>query len=311
MRRTLIVFCGLLLSIGLGLGAQAADLFPANVNDTWSLHQFTGESSRVQVVSEGRAGWKRFQGLFDRTLWLLPHHSRVLLWNETARATQVLYDFDAAVGDRWPIAFGTPADRLTGSVTVVTKEDKIQTAFGPRTGCMTFGFVWDGLSDAGIISQSFCPDLGLVRQDRLTFAGVDTEVTVAEAVGGLITTGYLGQGMNVRVDEGITAPGRALKVRLELWDTTGAERWFTSSTAQLFDVKLVDAAGRVVRLWSSDRMFAQIATSWALEGEKTFDLEMPLRSLDDRPLAAGQYTIEGWIIDEGPRPAAKTQVLIK
>jgi len=311
MRRMLVVFCGLLLSIGLCLAAQAADLFPANVNDAWSLHRFGEESSRVHVLSEGLADWKRFQGLFDTTLWLLPRRSEVLVWDEASSAVQVLYDFDAPVGATWPVAFGAAGDHLTGQATVVTKEAGVQTAFGPRTGCTTFGFVWDGLADAGVVTQSFCPGLGLVRQERLSFAGVEAEVTVAEAVDGVITTGYLGQGMNVKVEQAIAAPGDVLKVRLELWDTTGARRRFHSGTTQLFDAKLLDANGRLVRRWSWGQSFAQVATSWVLEGERSFELEMPLRSLDGRPLAAGGYTIEGWILDERPHPAARTQVLVK
>ena len=310
MRKAAIALSALLAVFSLVSLAEPADMFPTNVNDSWSLQRFTQPASHLRVASIGKTGWRRVEGLFDVDLWLYPQGRRMFVWDESQGASQVLYDFDAATGAQWRIDFGSSAYRLTGTVRVVAKGVALQTAFGPVSGCTTFSFAWENLADTGVSLQSFCPGIGLVSQERSTFMGPDAEQTVARSVQGVVATGYVGHGLNVRLERAAAGRGTMLKVQLAMWDTTGARRTFRSATTQLFDVRIVDAGGQVVRLWSSDAMFAQTATSWTLEGEKAFDLELPLTYSDGRPLNPGLYTVEGWILDSQPRPFARTQLVV-
>jgi hypothetical protein len=290
------------------MGAAAADfwagfeMFPADVNDTWVLQRFSEPGSQVRVAAVTETGWVRFEGLFDTSLWLKPHGKKVF-----TKTTQVLYDFDAPQGTEWAVKIGG----LVASVTVAEKDANVTTAFGPKTGCTAFAFVWENLSDAGVARQWFCPQIGLVKQDKITIAGIETEDTVAAAVRGTIIHGYVGQGMNVRLDRRVASAGSVLNAQLELWDTTGMPRRFRSETSQLFDLRLVNDRGQTVRLWSSDQVFLPVVTKWVLDGEKDFDAELLLVHPDGHALAPGIYTVEGWIIDDGPRPAAKTQIRVK
>jgi intracellular proteinase inhibitor BsuPI len=310
MRRATITLSALFAVLTFVSIAQPADMFPTNVNDSWSLQRFTQSASHLRVASISKTGWRRVEGLFDVDLWLYPQGRKMFVWDESQGASQVLYDFDASPGAQWSIDFGSSGYRLTGSVRVVAKGVTVSTAFGPLSGCTTFSFAWENLADTGVSQQSFCPGVGLVSQERSTFMGAEPEQTVARSVQGVIATGYAGHGMNVRLERAAATRGTTLKVQLALWDTTGARRTFRSASTQLFDVRMVDATGQVVRLWSSDTMFAQTATSWTLEGEKAFDLELPLTYSDGRPLNPGLYTVEGWILDSQPRPFARTQLVV-
>lgn len=303
MRKIAIVLCSaLLVSLGTAAGAASTVMFPANLNDSWVLQRFAEPESQVRVVQVTKVGWVQFEGLFDMKLWLKPQGNRVF-----TKPAHLLYDFAAPVGETWHAVIG----KLEGSVTVAEKDARVTTAFGPKTGCTAFVFQWDNLADAGVALQWFCPGIGLVKQDKLTIAGVFTEQTAVASVLGQIAVGYVGQGMNVRADKTAAASGSVLEARLELWDTTGMQRHFRSETSQLFDLRLVNARGETVRLWSWDQVFLPVVTLWTLEGEKEFDAELLLAHPDGHKLSPGLYTVEGWIIDESQAsPAARTQIRV-
>jgi hypothetical protein len=303
MRRIVIVLCSVLL-VSMGTGAGAADtvLFPAHVNDSWMLQRFSEPASAVRVTNVTPAGWARFEGLFDMSpLWLKVSGNKVF-----TKPAHVLYDFTAAQGAQWNVVVG----KLTGSVSVMEKDANVMTSFGAKTGCTAFAVLWNDLADVGVATQWFCPGIGLVKQEKFTIAGVETEYTASSAVSGEISVGYVGQGMNVRLDKSEAVAGSALKARLELWDTTGTRREFRSPTSQLFDLRIVNEHGWTVRLWSWDQVFLPVETSWVLKADKDFDAELPLLDFWGHPLRPGDYTVEGWIIDSDAAPAAKTQVRI-
>jgi hypothetical protein len=320
MRRIAItLLAGLLVSLGTNApAASSTGMFPAALNDGWMLQRFGEEQTQIRVTAATRPGWMLFEGLFDMDLWLRPSGARVYARTQATTPQQLLYDFEAAQGREWEVELGD----LVGFVMVAEKDATVDTAFGTKVGCTAFGFHWDNLADAGIELQWFCPGLGLVKQHKSYIAGVHTEYVVAAAIGGTIEVGYIGQGMNVRLDRFVANAGEVLKARLELWDTsdmlntTGTRRQFHSETTQLFDLRIVNAQGETVRLWSWDKTFEPVPKSWTLEGEAEFDAQLPLVDFEGRPLPPGMYTVQGWIIDSvstpgfGARPEAQTQITI-
>jgi hypothetical protein len=320
MRRIAItLLAGLLVSVGTNApAASTTGMFPANLNDSWMLQRFGQEENQIRVTSYTRPGWLLFEGMFDMDLWLRASGAKVYVRTRATTPQRLLYDFEAEQGREWDVQLGD----LVGFVTVAAKDATVDTAFGAKPGCTAFAFHWDNLADAGIEMQWFCPGLGLVKQDKSSIAGPLTEYTVASAIGGTIEIGYIGQGMNVRLDRFSAYAGEVLKARLELWDTTGVpnttgtRRQFQSATTQLFELRIVNGRGETVRLWSSDKVFLPQVTAWTLEDEAEFDAELPLIDFDGRPLPSGMYTVEGWIIDMlstpgfGARPAAQTQIIV-
>jgi hypothetical protein len=248
----------------------------------------------------------RFDGLFDMNLLLWPHGSQVYVWGDTREPRQLLYDFAAPQGTTWPVELRG----LVGSVTVAEKRAAVTTAFGPKKNCTAFNFLWENLADTGVDTQWFCPGFGLVKQTKTTIAGPYAEYTVAASIHGDIAIGYLGQGINVRIDQGKASSGSVLKARIEMWDTTGTQRRFRSETSQLFDLRLVNDRGQIVRLWSWDQVFEPVVTTWTLDGDKDFEAELLLAHRGGKPLEPGLYTVEGWIIDSRAQPGGKTQVLV-
>jgi hypothetical protein len=303
MRKVALVMASaVIVSLGMASAVESAEMFPANLNDNWVLQRFNQPSSQLRVTAVNKGGWAHFEGLFEMDLWLKSTTTRVY-----AKPMQKLYDFAAPKGTEWDIRLG----KLSGIVTVAEKGADLETALGPQKGCTAFSFAWEGLADTGVALQWFCPGTGLVKQDKLTIAGVETESTVAASIRGALQIGYLGQGMNVRVDQGAPEAGSVLKIRLELWDTTGTRRTFHSRTTQLFDIKLVNDWGIPVRFWSAGQIFSPTDTEWVLEEDMDFEAELPLSYLNGHPLIPGLYTVEGWVIDEDARPSAKTQILVK
>jgi hypothetical protein len=304
-RIAIVLLSGLIGSLGMAVTADTGEMFPAHLNDCWMVQAFSGSSTDIHVTAVTRTGWLRFDKLFDMDVWLKPERDRVFVRSDGSTKA-LLYDFGAVQGTQWNVEFGG----LVGSVTVAEKDARVGTAYGTRAGCTAFSFVWDNLADAGVAMQWFCPDLGLVKQDKLSIAGVVTEYTSAAAIQGEIELGYLGQGMNVRLDQGNAYSGTILKARLELWDTTGMQREFRSETSQLFDLRLVNERGQTVRLWSADKIFLPVVTTWILDGDKDFEAELPLANQHGHVLPPGLYTVEGWIIDRVARPTAKTQIRV-
>jgi len=304
MRRIALVLFALLVSAGIGATADFGSMFPANLNDSWTLERFAEPSADVRVTAITSTGWIRFEGLFDMTLLLRPHGSQVFVWSEGNR--QLLYDFAAPVGATWPVALRG----VVGSVTVAERRADVTTAFGPMKGCAAFNFLWESLADTGVDTQWFCPGVGLVKQTKATIAEPYAEYTVAASIHGNITIGYLGQGVNVRIDQGKAPSGSTLKARIEMWDTTGTRRQYRSDTSQLFDIRLVNERGQTVRLWSWDQVFEPVVTTWTLDGEKDFEAELPLLHRGGKPLEPGLYTVEGWVIDGRAQPGAKTQIQV-
>lgn len=302
----IVLLSGLIGSLGMAVTANSGEMFPAHLNDCWMLQTFSATPTDIHVTSVTGAGWMRFEKLFDMNLWLKPQGTKVFVRTDASSPKALLYDFAAAQGAQWPVEFG----KLVGSVTVAEKDATVGTAYGPRAGCTAFSFLWDNLADAGVAMQWFCPDLGLVKQDKSSIAGLVTEYTSAAAIQGEIEIGYLGQGMNVRLDQGNAYGGTMFKVALELWDTTGTQREFRSETSQLFDIRIVDERGETVRLWSADKIFLPVVTTWILDGEKDFEAELPLANQHGHVLPPGLYTVEGWIIDSEARPTARTQIRV-
>ena len=304
MRRIALVLLALLVSAGIGATADFGSMFPANLNDSWTLERFAEPSADVRVTAITSTGWMKFEGLFDMNLLLRPHGSQVFVWSEGNR--QLLYDFAAPVGSTWPVQFRG----VVGSVTVAERRADVTTAFGPMKGCAAFKFLWESVADTAVDTQWFCPGVGLVKQTRATISESFAEYTVAASIHGNITIGYLGQGVNVRIDQGKAPSGSMLKARIEMWDTTGTRRRFMSETSQLFDIRLVNERGQTVRLWSWDQVFEPVVTTWTLDGEKDFEADLPLLHRGGKPLEPGLYTVEGWVIDQRAQPGAKTQIQV-
>ena len=304
MRRIALVLLALLVSAGIGATADFGSMFPANLNDSWTLERFAEPSADVRVTAITSTGWIKFEGLFDMNLLLRPHGSQVFVWSEGNR--QLLYDFAAPVGSTWPVQFRG----VVGSVTVAERRADVTTAFGPMKGCAAFNFLWESAADTAVDAQWFCPGVGLVKQTRATISESFAEYTVAASIHGNITIGYLGQGVNVRIDQGKAPSGSMLKARIEMWDTTGTRRRFMSETSQLFDIRLVNDRGQMVRLWSWDQVFEPVVTTWTLDGEKDFEADLPLLHRGGKPLEPGLYTVEGWVIDQRAQPGAKTQIQV-
>lgn len=307
MRRIAIVlFSCLLVSAGIAATADFGPMFPANLNDSWVLERFAEEPTTVRVTAIDQVGWVRFEGLFDMNLLLWPQGAQVYVWGDGREARQLLYDFAAPLGAAWHVEFRG----MAAHVTVAEKGATVNTAFGTMTRCTAFNFLWENLADTGVETQWFCPALGLVKQTKATIAGPYAEYAVAASIRGDIAIGYLGQGMNVRIEHGKAPSGSMLKARLEMWDTTGTRRQFRSETSQLFDLRVVNNRGETVRLWSWGQEFEPVVTIWTLDGEKDFDAQLPLVHRGGKPLEPGLYTVEGWIIDSRLRPGAKTQIRV-
>src|SRR4029078_494291 len=203
MRRIAIVLFALRVSAGIGATADFGSMFPANLNDSWTLERFAEPSAALRGTASTSTGWRRFEGLFDMTLLLRPRGSQVYVWGEGKEPRQLLYDFAAPEGATWPVCFRGPV----GSVTVAERRAEVTTAFGPMKNCAAFNFRWENLADTGVDTQWFCPGVGLVKQTKATIAGPYAEYTVAASIRGKIAIGYLGQGVNVRIDQGKALSG--------------------------------------------------------------------------------------------------------
>ncbi len=91
---------------------------------------------------------------------------------------------------------------------------------------------------------------------------------------------------------------------LTLTNTSQASRTYRFTSSQQHDFQLLDAAGKVVKTWSMDKLFAQGETSFTLApgGSRSFTGELSLEAGGQQ--LKGVYTARGTLTAESGAPAA-------
>ncbi len=143
-------------------------------------------------------------------------------------------------------------------------------------------------ADAGLTSEIFAPNIGMLRRTVTTIAGPKTFDLVYARVGSQIIETRNRARFSVSVDQPLGEEELQVTLRIDLGFTPFIRLFFP--TSQTFDVALRNSSGGIVWSWSDGKSFAQAASERLIGNvwTETVTIPKPAGDLTD-------FTIEGWL----------------
>jgi hypothetical protein len=281
------------------LAAQTPDYFPLEVGNTWLYKATTIVGTQplrlsttyptTRVVGTERIG--------DREYFAVSYFGRdVLLRKDAPTGNVLVYDRAAGAESTWvPLSlpvnatFSSSLDPCSPQGQIVSRTDTIGVPLGAFTDEIQVRFQ-NSCRDAGVTTQYYAPNVGLIRQDQSSLAGPVMYRLIYYRVGE--RTGAVPEvSFTAAVDSPVYAPGNLLGARLTLRNTgsDGVSLHFTSG--QSFDLKILNNKGESVYTWSSDKSFVMMVRDELLQpGELTYGVTVPLDGIP-----AGRYIMQAYL----------------
>ena len=162
-------------------------------------------------------------------------------------------------------------------------------------------------ADAGVLSEQYAENIGMLRRVNNTIAGPRTYDLVYARLGNQV----IDSSQRGRFTAAIVATHDDrwdVALRLDLGTSPALSLRFP--TAQEYEVVLRDAAGTAVWTWSYGQAFVPAFHEKVVSGEWIVDVSVPCAS--SSLAASGPYTIEGWLTtqNDSPRFAATVPVVV-
>lgn len=161
--------------------------------------------------------------------------------------------------------------------------------------------------DAGLTSEYFARDVGLVQRILDTFAGPRTIWLVAAHIGSadFSPTSY---GVEVSLDRPVyynnlmppvVNPWPTARATLVVRNGTDFPVEFTFPTSQRFDFIVRDAQNREVLRWSDGQAFLQVSDrETLLKQSRRYSADIVLRSREGKMLPDGSYSLAGYLMTQ-------------
>ncbi len=165
-------------------------------------------------------------------------------------------------------------------------------------------------ADAGFSEEAFALGIGLLRRTAITIAGPRTlELAFARIDGVALTVPEVHFSLAIdrpRYSSNLM-PIPVLTARLTIRNTSALPLTLDFSSGQRYDLAIRDSAGRQVYLWSEGKAFILVLGRLELSpGEQVYLVEVPLADRNNRPFAAGRYTLEAWLTTVGGKAYSAT-----
>ena len=143
-------------------------------------------------------------------------------------------------------------------------------------------------ADAGIESETYAPNLGLLSRTVHTFAGPRTFHLVEARVGNLTFAGGPSAAFHAAVSQ--PTPTR-LAAALRLTLITPESLTLVYGSSQDYDLVLWNESGQPIYRWSEGQAFTQATRDREISGGLAHDVEIQTPS----PLPDGAYLLEAWL----------------
>jgi hypothetical protein len=290
--------CGLLL-LASALAAQTPDYFPLEVGNTWLYKATTIIGAQPLRLSTTYQTMRVIgtETIDDRQYFDVSYFGRnVLLRKQEATGNVLVYDRATGAESPW-VALGLPVgatfsssvDPCSPQGQIVSRTETVAVPLGTFTDEIQIQFQLS-CADAGVTTQYYAPNVGLIRQEQTSFAGPVVYRLIYYRVGE--RTGSVPEvSFTVAVDSPAYVPGNLLGARLTLRNTgtDGVNLHFPSG--QSFDLKILNDKGESVYTWSSDKSFITMVRDETLTpGELTYGVTVPLDALP-----AGHYVLQAYL----------------
>jgi len=270
--------------------AFGADYFPLTLGNYWTYRDATtGQTFTLRVgtplsLQDGRV-FSRIDGYVDHDLWVRLADDGTLLY------------LDEETGKDYPLTtFSTGAPvwaeaPFRGCEQELHREAKQEPYTGPAgtfSDAVTLNYRSFSCADAGILSEVYVSNLGLVRRTVNTIAGPRVLELVAARVGAFSFAGRPAAGFDVSVSQ---AGEGKLKASLRLTLVNGESLDLSYGTSQDFDLVVWNAQGERAYVWSDGQFFTQAQRWRSVNSRLNHDVDLNTPA----PLPDGYYLLEAWL----------------
>lgn len=294
MKRVLTI---MIFAAALARTVAAADLLPLETGNYWTYREDrTGETFTLRV---GQPVWMQSGKLYhyligyagEAVLARVDETGNLLALDEEAGVENLLTGFGERDGRWWQ----APRRRCAQQGQTQEKRTTHDGPGGRWQSVVEVKYRSSACADAGLISEQFAENIGMLRRVVTTIAGPRTFDLIHARIGTQIIETNDRARFSVAVDQSMGLNHLRVTLRLDIGLTPSIRLRFPS--AQEFDVALRDATGRIVWQWSEGKFFDQavreklIGNTWA----QTVSIPRPAGDLDG-------YTIEGWLTTAAGEP---------
>jgi hypothetical protein len=206
------------------------------------------------------------------------------------------------------VRFDANVDDCSRSATVTARDAKLSlAAAGDFSNIATVKYSDTTCADAGIDTDYFLPDVGLVKRVEITFAGPLTYELAYARINGFITLAQPETSFALSTPSPVRE-GSRIFARMTVRNGGPAPLKLSFASGQRFNLELTEAAtGRVIYNWASDKSFIQLAETLSIDREKNWVVDFPT----PEPLKAGSYILEAFLTTAESAQRYRARVLLE
>lgn len=281
-------FTLLLFSLA-SLLAHAQDYFPLVPGSSWVYRQTSGVGGvsllTIRLGDPTRIAGKtyhRLQGYTANEILIRgDDNGNFVYWDDAAHTDAAFLLFDGLEF----ASFVTPCGQRGRT------DGRLSDYKGPIgyfEGARTIRYTPGMCADAGLTSEVFVPNLGLVRRTQTSFTGERTVELVYAQIGGITYLNDAALSFSIAV----TPLGREFTARLVLNNRTENPLLLQFSSGQIYDFIVRNDKGEAVYRWSADRQFTLALKRLRIAGEEVWQ-----ETIAADKLPPGNYSIEGFLVN--------------
>ncbi|MBL8173748.1 MAG: hypothetical protein JNK48_03710 [Bryobacterales bacterium] len=284
-----IVFAAMALTATL----SGQDYFPLEVGNQW-IYRIGGALSGVQtpgtLVVE-IMGSRTVDGREYFQLAGMPGGMRLVRKNEAG--TLVFFSEQDRGEHNW-VAFGantgeaflSEIDDCNPAAVIQSRNADLRSPLGDfREAALRVGYSPGRCADAGLISETYLPYVGLAQRRMSNIAGEVVWDLVYARLGGFTVFSEAERSFQASLNASRFGANDPIAVRMTLRNTSGTPWELTFPSGQDFDVAIRNEKGDEVYRWSSGRAFTLAIRTLRIGGERNYAVVV-------RPnLAAGTYVL--------------------
>lgn len=280
---------------------MAGEFLPLETGNEWTYRNAqTGQTFQVRVGTPVMADDKMYYSLrgYGDSMLLVRYDddNQLVAFDEEQRKEFVVASFTPFESGRWQ-AYGRACD-LEGQTL-----EKRTTHDGPAGAireALQIEYRINGCADAGVLSEQFAENVGMLRRVVQSIAGPRTYDLVYARVGSTVLEAMPGGRFTVTADSYQNSPTIRVTMRLQ---TLGSSNMLplTFPSSQEYEVLLRDPEGKVVWAWSDGRAFTQHLHTLEVAGEWSATVEIPRPPSTGEPRAA-VYMVQAWLTTLGQAP---------
>ncbi|WP_321478275.1 BsuPI-related putative proteinase inhibitor [uncultured Paludibaculum sp.] len=300
--------------LGSGAAWAQTDYLPLQAGNQWvyrsSAGAFTVQVGESQVLGELEHFPVRGFPSQPEVLLRKDDTGRILFWDANAQRDRTWLDTTATEG----VESETGVDSCNKSSIITSNHAAYKGPVGEFETALAVRYTVEGCADAGIDSDVWLPNVGLLRRTWNTFAGPRAYDLVYARLGGRTVISEPELSFGISLDRSIYVAdlmppvdaNRAVPlmlVRMTLRNTTKDNLTLNFPSGQVYDLVIRDAGGKQVYQWSADKSFAAVLHSHTVKGESNWAVSLPL-GVESKAVSApwpdGKYTVEAWLtVDSG------------